>query len=98
MPQWRFVAQTRLGPATRIVFDLDPGEGVTFRQLCEVAHEVRDLIADIGLTTFPLTSGSKGLHLYVPLGSRSVREARRCSPKGWPSSWSRRCPSRSPRP
>ena len=37
------------------------------RQLCEVAHEVRDLIADIGLTTYPLTSGSKGLHLYVPL-------------------------------
>jgi bifunctional non-homologous end joining protein LigD len=35
--------------------------------LCKVAHEVRDLIADIGLTTFPLTSGSKGLHLYVPL-------------------------------
>ena len=28
---------------------------------------MRDLIADIGLTTYPLTSGSKGLHLYVPL-------------------------------
>ncbi len=28
---------------------------------------MRDLIADIGLTTFPLTSGSKGLHLYTPL-------------------------------
>ena len=55
------------GPATRIVFDLDPGDDVTFRQLCEVAHEVRDFITDIGLTTYPLTSGSKGLHLYVPL-------------------------------
>jgi bifunctional non-homologous end joining protein LigD len=66
VPQWRFVDQAP-GPATRIVFDLDPGEGVTFRQLCEVAHEVRDLITDIGLTMFPLTSGSKGLHLYVPL-------------------------------
>jgi bifunctional non-homologous end joining protein LigD len=77
VPQWRFVGDEPLarrakgsetvGPATRIVFDLDPGEGVTMRQLCQVAHEVRDLIADIGLTTFPLTSGSKGLHLYVPL-------------------------------
>ncbi|MFV9633208.1 ATP-dependent DNA ligase [Mycobacterium neumannii] len=71
VPQWRFVSQDdgppTPGPATRIVFDLDPGEGVSFRQLCEVAHEVRDLITDIGLTTFPLTSGSKGLHLYVPL-------------------------------
>jgi bifunctional non-homologous end joining protein LigD len=66
VPQWRFV-DGKPGPATRIVFDLDPGEGVSFRQLCEVAHEVRDLISDIGLTTYPLTSGSKGLHLYVPL-------------------------------
>lgn len=66
VPQWRFVEKA-VGPATRIVFDLDPGEGVTFRQLCEVAHEVRELITDIGLRTFPLTSGSKGLHLYVPL-------------------------------
>lgn len=66
VPQWRFV-DGAVGPATRIVFDLDPGEGVSFRQLCEVAHEVRDLITDIGLRTFPLTSGSKGVHLYVPL-------------------------------
>ncbi|MGE0215383.1 ATP-dependent DNA ligase [Mycolicibacterium sp.] len=67
VPQWRFTQDGEPGPATRIVFDLDPGEGVTFRQLCEVAHEVRDLISDIGLRTFPLTSGSKGVHLYVPL-------------------------------
>ncbi len=75
VPQWRFIdswsreggAEKIPGPATRIVFDLDPGEDVTFRQLCEVAHEVRDFITDIGLTTYPLTSGSKGLHLYVPL-------------------------------
>ena len=75
VPQWRFVdswsrekgAEKIPGPATRIVFDLDPGDDVTFRQLCEVAHEVRDFITDIGLTTYPLTSGSKGLHLYVPL-------------------------------
>ncbi|MCK0172766.1 ATP-dependent DNA ligase [Mycolicibacterium sp. F2034L] len=70
VPQWRFVGEPGAltpGPATRVVFDLDPGEGVTFRQLCEVAHEVRDLITGMGLTVYPLTSGSKGLHLYVPL-------------------------------
>jgi bifunctional non-homologous end joining protein LigD len=67
VPQWRFASSTEPGPATRIVFDLDPGEDVTFRQLCEVAHEVRSFITDLGLTTYPLTSGSKGLHLYVPL-------------------------------
>ncbi|WP_280835858.1 ATP-dependent DNA ligase [Mycolicibacterium frederiksbergense] len=66
VPQWRFV-DGKAGPATRIVFDLDPGEGVTMPQLCEVAVAVRELMGDIGLTTYPLTSGSKGLHLYVPL-------------------------------
>ncbi len=74
VPQWRFVAEwtrkgeeLKPGPATRLVFDLDPGDGVTMGQLAKVARAVRDLIADIGLTTFPLTSGSKGLHLYSPL-------------------------------
>ena len=37
------------------------------KQLCEVARAVKDLMGDIGLTTYPLTSGSKGLHLYAPL-------------------------------
>ena len=75
VPQWRFVAEwtrskgegLKPGQATRLVFDLDPGEGVTMAQLAKVARAVRDVIADIGLTTFPLTSGSKGLHLYTPL-------------------------------
>ncbi|CDO07105.1 ATP-dependent DNA ligase [Mycolicibacterium cosmeticum] len=66
VPQWRFV-DGKPGPATRIVFDLDPGEGVDMALICTVAREVRDLMADIGLTTYPLTSGSKGVHLYVPL-------------------------------
>lgn len=66
VPQWQFV-DGKPGPATRLVFDLDPGEGVEMSQLCEVAAAVRDLMSDIGLTTYPLTSGSKGLHLYAPL-------------------------------
>jgi DNA ligase D-like protein (predicted ligase)/DNA ligase D-like protein (predicted polymerase)/DNA ligase D-like protein (predicted 3'-phosphoesterase) len=66
VPQWRFVGD-QPGPATRLVFDLDPGEGVKMKQLCEVAQAVRELMDDIGLTTYPLTSGSKGLHLYAPL-------------------------------
>lgn len=67
VPQWRFGTDGTPGPATRIVFDLDPGADVTFRQLCEVAHEVKGYVEDIGLTAYPLTSGSKGVHLYVPL-------------------------------
>lgn len=79
VPQWRFAgdptAETKVlkpGPATRLVFDLDPGDGVTMTQLTEVARAIRDLVADVGLTTFPLTTGSKGLHLYAPL-DRPVR-------------------------
>lgn len=67
VPQWRFGPDGKPGSADRLVFDLDPGEGVPMTQLAEVAHAVRDLMHDIGLTVFPLTSGSKGLHLYVPL-------------------------------
>ena len=67
VPQWRFGADGRPGPANRLVFDLDPGEGVSMAQLCEVAHAVRELMDDIDLPVYPLTSGSKGLHLYVPL-------------------------------
>ena len=74
VPQWRFVAEwtrkgeeLKPGPATRLVFDLDPGEDVTMAQLAKVARAVRDLMDDIGLTTYPLTSGSKGMHLYSPL-------------------------------
>jgi bifunctional non-homologous end joining protein LigD len=67
VPQWRFTSDGKPGPATRLVFDLDPGEGVTMPQLGEVANAVRELMDDIGLTVYPLTSGSKGLHLYAPL-------------------------------
>lgn len=67
VPQWRFGPDGTPGPADRLVFDLDPGEGVDMARLGEVAHAVRDLMDDIGLRVYPLTSGSKGLHLYAPL-------------------------------
>ena len=67
VPQWRFAADGLPGSADRLVFDLDPGEGVTMAQLGEVALAVRELMGDIGLEVYPLTSGSKGLHLYARL-------------------------------
>ncbi|MBY6684618.1 ATP-dependent DNA ligase [Rhodococcus sp. BP-149] len=66
VPQWTFDGDEQ-GKATRIVFDLDPGEGVDLDTCATVACEVRAMITDIGLTAHPLTSGSKGIHLYVPL-------------------------------
>ncbi|GGF92663.1 multifunctional non-homologous end joining protein LigD [Rhodococcoides trifolii] len=66
VPQWRFDGDVP-GKATRVVFDLDPGEDVDLDQCAEVALAVRDMIVGIGLTAYPVTSGSKGIHLYVPL-------------------------------
>ncbi|MBS9534601.1 non-homologous end-joining DNA ligase [Mycobacterium sp. M1] len=66
VPQWRYV-DGKPGPNTRLVFDLDPGQGVPMSQLAQVARAIRDLMADLDLTAFPVTSGSKGLHLYVAL-------------------------------
>ncbi|HVE68125.1 MAG TPA: non-homologous end-joining DNA ligase, partial [Solirubrobacteraceae bacterium] len=54
---------------TMVVFDLDPGPGMGILDCCEVALWVRDAFAGLGLRTFVKTSGSKGLHAYIPLNS-----------------------------
>jgi bifunctional non-homologous end joining protein LigD len=54
---------------TTLAFDLDPGEGVGMLECCEVALRVRDMFAGVGLRSFPKTSGSKGLQIYVPLNT-----------------------------
>ena len=54
---------------TMLVFDLDPGEPATIVECAEVALEIRDVLDSVGLRTFPKTSGSKGMQLYVPLNT-----------------------------
>ncbi len=51
----------------RMVFDLDPGEGVTWTQVQEAAQLMHAFLAELGLTTFLKTSGGKGLHIVVPV-------------------------------
>ncbi len=51
----------------RLVFDLDPGEGVEWKAVAAAAREVRDRLAEVGLTSFLRTSGGKGLHVVVPI-------------------------------
>ena len=55
--------------------DLDPGAGATFETVLDVARWVRDELARIGVTGFPKTSGSRGLHIYVPLAPRTSYES-----------------------
>ncbi|HEY0408340.1 MAG TPA: non-homologous end-joining DNA ligase [Pyrinomonadaceae bacterium] len=50
-----------------IVFDLDPGEGITYKTICELAMVVKEALERLGLKGYPKTSGSRGLHVYVPL-------------------------------
>jgi bifunctional non-homologous end joining protein LigD len=54
----------------RMVFDLDPGEGVAWTAMQEAARLTRALLEQLGLRSWLKTSGGKGLHLVVPLAPR----------------------------
>lgn len=75
IPQWQ-VEKGSSDPGTidsttrhpnRMVFDLDPGPGRGLADCIEVAQLVRELLNGMGLEAYPVTSGSKGIHLYAPL-------------------------------
>jgi bifunctional non-homologous end joining protein LigD len=67
VPQWRFLEDgTRQNP-DRLVLDLDPGPGVGLPECAQVAHWAREALGAIGMELFPVTSGSKGIHLYAHL-------------------------------
>jgi bifunctional non-homologous end joining protein LigD len=53
--------------ADRLVFDLDPDEGLGFGAVKKAALEFRVLLRDIGLETFPMVTGGKGVHVIAPL-------------------------------
>ena len=59
---------------TMIVFDLDPGEPANIVQCCQVGLWVREVFSRLGLESFPKTSGSKGLQVYIPLNTAVTYE------------------------
>ena len=55
-------------------FDLDPVPGATFEHVLETALKLRELLDTWGAKSYPKTSGSKGLHIYVPIERSPVQK------------------------
>lgn len=51
----------------RLVFDLDPDVGFEFNEVVSAAFHVQDVLAEMGLATFPMVTGGKGVHVIAPL-------------------------------
>jgi bifunctional non-homologous end joining protein LigD len=58
----------------RMVFDLDPDEGLDWRRVVEAAFDVRDFLTALGLVPFVRTTGGKGIHVVVPIERQSTWE------------------------
>jgi bifunctional non-homologous end joining protein LigD len=72
--QWNVVEFHTLNTGTtsfehpdRLVFDLDPGEGVSWEMIQQGAQAVKIFLDQLGLASFLKTSGGKGLHVVVPI-------------------------------
>lgn len=75
VPQWRFTPDGDRGHPDRLVLDLDPGPGVGLAECAQVARWARAVLTELGMDALPVTSGSKGIHLYTPLdGSRTSEQ------------------------
>ncbi len=51
----------------RMIFDLDPDEGLGFAEVRQAARDIHDRLSDLGLVSFAMLSGGKGVHVVVPL-------------------------------
>ncbi|MGJ4844024.1 ATP-dependent DNA ligase [Leifsonia sp. Le1] len=74
VPQWRVSRNGTPKNPDRLVLDLDPGEGVTLADCAEIAVLARGILTDMGLDPMPVTSGSKGIHLYAALDGSQTSE------------------------
>lgn len=78
----------------RLIFDLDPDEGLRWREVVTAALDIRAVLEGLGLAVFVKTTGGKGLHLVVPLARRQTWEAVRGFSERLVKALARREPSR----
>jgi bifunctional non-homologous end joining protein LigD len=78
----------------RLVFDLDPGEGVAWPQVQEAAVLMRTLLQELGLQSWLKTTGGKGLHLFVPLAPQEGYEVAKDFSEGVVQHMARTIPQR----
>ena len=72
MNPWHSKVETEDYPDWCII-DLDPAEN-TFNQVIEAAKVTKDILESMGATCYPKTSGSTGIHVYIPLGAKYTYE------------------------
>jgi bifunctional non-homologous end joining protein LigD len=65
----------RIEMPDRVVFDLDPGAGVSWGRVRNAAYAVREALRELGLSSWAMTSGGKGLHVALPLQRRTRWDA-----------------------
>jgi bifunctional non-homologous end joining protein LigD len=80
--QWTVTKQGKPRNPNRLVVDLDPGEPAGLGECAQVALLVKDRLERDGLDCVPVTSGSKGLHLYAGLDGKRTHEEVRDYAKG----------------
>ena len=71
---WFSRVQSPLG-ADYVALDLDPGDGTSFSRVLDVARWIRDELASLRVPAIPKTSGSSGLHVYIPLPPHTSYES-----------------------
>jgi bifunctional non-homologous end joining protein LigD len=84
----------RLDQPDRLIFDLDPGEGVPWAAVIEAAHDVRAELEAQDLQSFVKTSGGKGLHVVVPVEPRCNWDTAKAFTASIASALARRRPDR----
>ncbi|WP_029033534.1 DNA ligase D [Salinimicrobium terrae] len=66
---WNSRVQNLLQPDFTVI-DIDPSEKTTFEQVIEVAQVAKEILDKAGIEGYPKTSGSSGIHVYIPLGAK----------------------------